>query len=163
MYRLASSIRSSSFFCCQLARADRSSFSIFSAPELASKRSRPRACVTFLPRTRSATRRILRGEVGTLRSLATASILALAFIFFGDVTTEVARRGEFAQLVPYHVLGHIHRDELIAVVNSERVANEIRGNHRAARPGLYHRFLAGRIEGRDFLFQPEVNVRPFFE
>src|SRR5690349_4778412 len=50
------------------------------------------------------------------------------------VAGEGARRGELAELVPDHVLVHLHRQELVAVVNAEGQADELRQYRRAARP-----------------------------
>src|SRR5690606_7707436 len=52
------------------------------------------------------------------------------------VTEEGARRRELAELVAHHVLRHQDRQELLAVVNTERQADELRHDGRAARPGL---------------------------
>ena len=69
-------------------------------------------------------------------------LLTFALVFFRGVTPEVTRRGEFAEFMAYHVLSDVHRDELVAIMNCERVAYEIRRNHRATRPGFDDRFLA---------------------
>src|SRR3546814_6273250 len=52
------------------------------------------------------------------------------------VAEEGARRRELAELVAHHVLGHQDRQELLAVVNTERQPDELRHDGRAARPGL---------------------------
>ena len=48
------------------------------------------------------------------------------------MTSEDSGRGELAQLVANHVLGHIHRDELVAIVNGDGLSDEIRRNHRCS-------------------------------
>ena len=49
------------------------------------------------------------------------------------MTAERPRRGELTQLVPHHLLGRKHTKVRAAVVNQERVADELR--HDCARPG----------------------------
>ena len=54
----------------------------------------------------------------------------------GGMAVEVAGRRELAEFVPDHVLGHQHRQELVAVVDAEGQADELRQDGRAARPDL---------------------------
>src|SRR5262249_34906555 len=56
--------------------------------------------------------------------------------FASAVAFENPRRGEFAQLMANHVLGHIQPGELAAVVHQEGAANEFRHNGAIARPRL---------------------------
>src|SRR5262245_19703993 len=76
------------------------------------------------------------------------------------VTLEYAGRGELSQLVPDHVLSDKHLSVLPAVVNQERVADELRANGAVARPG-FERLLA-MPELIDLGQQPLIDVRPFF-
>ncbi len=55
------------------------------------------------------------------------------------------RRGKFAELVANHVLGHIDRDEFVAVVDRQRKADKIRRNRRAPGPGSQDRFVTGPV------------------
>src|SRR5262245_22388128 len=73
------------------------------------------------PRSRCATCGSRRGGFG---SLAAA------------VTAEDPRRGKFAQLVADHVFLHEHTQELVAVVNLERVPDELRNDRARPSPGL---------------------------
>src|SRR5579871_5130148 len=41
---------------------------------------------------------------------------------------ELPRRRKLAELPSHHVLGHIHRDELLAVMHRERMPNELGQN-----------------------------------
>src|SRR5690349_1907882 len=50
------------------------------------------------------------------------------------VASELARGGELAELVPDHVLLHEHLQELVAVVDLEGVAHELRDDRAGARP-----------------------------
>src|SRR3990172_2703959 len=50
--------------------------------------------------------------------------------------------GELAEPVADHVLGDVHRHVLLAVVDGNRVADEVGEDHGRARPGLEHLSLA---------------------
>jgi hypothetical protein len=50
------------------------------------------------------------------------------------VLTEDPGRSEFAELVANHILGDIHRNEGLAVVDGKVVADEVRSDHRLAAP-----------------------------
>ena len=45
------------------------------------------------------------------------------------MTSEDTGRSELAQLVAHHVLSHVDRDELVAIVDGDRLTDEIRRNH----------------------------------
>src|SRR5688572_27138671 len=62
--------------------------------------------------------------------------LLRAALLVRGVAVEGARRGELAELVTDHVLGHEHGHELAAVVHRERHPDEFGRDGRAARPGL---------------------------
>ena len=64
-----------SFFCSQLAIAERSNFSTLAAASFEEHFKTPSALFTSIPRIISATRRILRGEVGTFCNLAKYMVL----------------------------------------------------------------------------------------
>ena len=63
-----------------------------------------------------------------------------------------ARRRKFAELVTYHVFSDENGSESLSVMNQKRVANKIRRDHRAPRPGL-DRFLGVRAIHLVDLFQ----------
>ena len=69
-------------------------------------------------RARPAARSRRRGSRRTLGDL-------------GRVALEDARRRELAELVADHVLGHVHRNELLAVVHRDGVADHLRNNRGA--------------------------------
>ena len=52
------------------------------------------------------------------------------------VLTEDTGRSEFAEFVADHIFGDVNGDEGLTVVDSEVVADEIRGDHRLAAPGF---------------------------
>ena len=72
---------------------------------------------------------------------------ALRFAFVGRVAVEGPRRRELAELVADHVFGDEHRDVLLAVVDAEGQADELRQDRRAARPDLDHLVAARRARG----------------
>src|SRR6185369_12227503 len=106
----------------------------------------------FLPRMVAATRSSLRGLTRTVRSTALASFsasrrllegLLIAALLLRDllvarVGREGAGRRELAELVTDHLLGDVHRDELLAVVDAEGEPDELRQDRRTTRPGLDH-------------------------
>src|SRR2546425_6991138 len=79
------------------------------------------------------------------------------------VRLERARERELAEPVADHVLGHVHGDELLAVVDGQRVPDELRRDGRPARPRLEHLLLAGAVELLDPLVQLLVDERPLLE
>src|SRR5207245_2438826 len=127
------------------------------------------ASPTDFPRIWSSTSRAFRADTRTKRARASVrttlrlprrrgrSLLGRA------VRLERAGHRELAQPVADHVLGDIDRDELLAVVDGERVADELRRDRRAARPGLQHLLLAAPVQ----LLHPRqeglVDVRPLLE
>ena len=78
------------------------------------------------------------------------------------VTAEDTGRGELAEFVANHVLGDIHRDELVAVMHSDGKTNEIGGNHGSAGPRFDRGLLARLLSSDDTLFQFVMYIRSFF-
>ena len=79
------------------------------------------------------------------------------------MTLEDARECEFAEFVANHIFRDVNGGEHLAVVNAERVPDEIGSDRRAAGPGL-NGFLGARL-GRllDFFEQVIVNEEAFFD
>src|SRR5437879_4201502 len=74
------------------------------------------------------------------------------------VAAERSRRRELAELVAHHVLDHVQPEELPAVVDQERVADELRHDGAVARPGL-DRLLGPRAALLlDFLKQTLIDI-----
>src|SRR5262249_21777208 len=73
------------------------------------------------------------------------------------MAAERPRRSELAELVADHVLRYVQRDELLAVVHRDRVADHLRHHRRAARPGLDHLLLRGGVERVDLVDQVLVD------
>ena len=111
------------------------------------------AAATFLPRIDCATRFSLRGlraehprhrpsprcrRAARARASACPSLTSSSPSCRRRVAVEGAGRRELAELVADHVLGDEHRDVLLAVVDAEGQADELRQDGRAARPGLDH-------------------------
>ncbi len=74
-----------------------------------------------------------------------------------------SRGDEFAQFVSDHVLGHVHRNVLPAVVNGKGVTNKLREDRGAARPSLNDFLFAVRILLLDLLHEVIVAERPLLE
>ena len=75
------------------------------------------------------------------------------------VPLEMPGGRKLAQLVAHHVLGDVHRDELLAVVHRQRVTHELRNHRRSARPGLDDLFLRPAVHHLDLLEQRGVDER----
>jgi len=89
--------------------------------------------------------------------------LPFALVFFGGVTPEVARWRKLTEFMAYHVFRDIDRNELVAVVYSERVAYEIWRDHGPTRPGFDDRLSTRIVLLLDLIVQPKINVWAFFE
>src|SRR5260221_12196866 len=132
------------------------------------------AAEAFLPRISCATRVSLRGLMRRLRSTASASVscrrrgadflpialLPLRLLVRG-VAVERAGRRELAELMPDHVLGNHHRNELLAVVDAEGQADELRQDGRPSRPDLDDLVAAGRACLLRLLQHEAVDERTF--
>src|SRR5213083_265956 len=75
------------------------------------------------------------------------------------VAAEQPSVGELAELVAHHVLGHVDRNELVAVVHGERVPDEVGRDGAAPRPGLEDLLLVLVVQGRELLEQRRLHVR----
>ena len=78
------------------------------------------------------------------------------------VALELARGRELAELVPDHVLGHVHGDELLAVVDGQGVAHHLGGDGRAAGPGLDDLALPAAFIASTFFIRWSSTNGPFF-
>src|SRR5262245_35553035 len=112
--------------------ADRSTFSMSRAIDLRANFSDASAWLTSRPRIRSITSLAFCADVRTYRAVACPSIMTSPRALSGPsclrgrrggrdgrgllglrgVALERPRRRELAQLVPHHVLGDVHRNEL---------------------------------------------------
>src|SRR5205814_9694363 len=125
-------------------------------------------CARFA-RTRSATRRPCWAERRTARSVAVVSIVGSLLLrsrgrrsgglLVRRVALEGTRHRELAELVPDHVLRHVDRDVLLAVVHGDREPDEIGRDRRAARPGLDRLLVVDRARGFHLLLQMAVDER----
>src|SRR5579884_1754412 len=129
------------------------------------------ASAACLPRMCSSTSRALRAEQRTYRACArtvsrscVATAICLSSLHPRGAVVAVAavgpRRRELAQLVADHRLRDEHRHVLAAVVDRDRVADELGEDGRAARPGLQHALLARLVHALDPLHQPGLDERP---
>ena len=77
------------------------------------------------------------------------------------MAAEGAGGGELAKLVSDHVLGDVHGDELVAVVDGDGLTHKVGRNHRSSRPCLDGNLLVGLL-GLDNSFLLFVeNIRTF--
>src|SRR3954462_13747599 len=75
------------------------------------------------------------------------------------MTVESARRRELAELVADHFLGHLHRNVLVTVVDTEQQSDELRQNRRAAAPDPDHLVPTRSARGLCLLEQIAVDER----
>src|SRR5262245_33336756 len=170
-----------------LATAERRSFSAKRAPRLGTKVRIRCAASTSLPEIISRTCAAFFGVMRTNLALATASIedspsLALRLgrwragagrrsrstrrrrLFDARaVTAEDARRHELAQLVAHHVLRNVDGQELVPVVDRERVADELGQDGAAPRPRLQHALLALAVHALDLPHEAVHHVRALLD
>src|SRR5712691_5184085 len=74
-----------------------------------------------------------------------------------SVALEDARQRELAELVSDHVLGDVHGDVLLAVMDGDRQPDEIREDRRAPRPGLDRALLVRGARRVDLFHQVVVH------
>src|SRR5438309_5861018 len=96
---------------------------------------------------------------GLLRDLRRSGFAFLLRRAARVVAAEQARMRELAELVPHHVLRHVDRNELVAVVHGERVPDEVGRNGAAPRPGLEDLLLILVVQGRELLEQRRLHIR----
>ena len=78
------------------------------------------------------------------------------------MTFECAGRGELSELVTYHLLSNVNRNKLVSIMNGDGVADEVRGDHAGAGPGLDHLFLlATIIHSKNSLLQGFLDIGTF--
>ena len=78
------------------------------------------------------------------------------------MTSKVAGGRKLAQFVTDHLLGDVHRDELVPVVNGDRMADKVRRDHTGAGPGLDHfLLLATIIHSKNSLLQNFLDIGTF--
>src|SRR5258705_948110 len=75
------------------------------------------------------------------------------------MAVERSRRREFSEFVTDHLLGHQHRDMLLAVVDAERQPDELRQDGRAPAPDPDHLVATRRTRGFCLLEQIAVDER----
>src|SRR5262245_39374449 len=79
------------------------------------------------------------------------------------VALELPRGRELAELVPDHVLRDVDGDELLAVVDGQRVPHHLGEDRRAARPRLDDLAVVGRVHGLDLLDEVLVDEGALLE
>src|SRR5258706_2813633 len=71
--------------------------------------------------------------------------------------------GELGEAMTDHVLGHVDRDVLLAVVDGDRVTDEGREDHRRARPGLDDLLLVAPVHLLDPPLEAELDERALLD
>ena len=118
-------------------------------------------------RIASTTRRALRVDPRTYLAVAETRISCL--LGYGGpvgapaVPAVGAGRGELTEAVADHVLGHVDRDVLLAVVDGDRVADERREDHRRARPGLHDLLLVAPVHLLDPPLEAKLDERALLD
>src|SRR5436190_630540 len=139
----------------------RAGFHVFSLLLLAARRGRGR-CRGGAWRRRSRRRRSSRRARTSTAGPRGSSRLEKLLVRHA-VALENAGQREFAQLVPHHVFRDVYRDVLLAVVDRDRQAHEIRQDRGAARPGLDRALVARRARRADLLHQMVVHEGTFLD
>src|SRR4249919_4010541 len=134
------------------------------------------AAEAFRPRINCATRLSFCGLTRSIRAIALASLSArlrsrfgLLIVYssslLGFLVTRMAMEGtgrrKLAELVTHHFLVDRYRHMLLAVVDAEDQADELRQDGRAAAPDLDHVMTAGRARGICLLEQRAFDERAF--
>src|ERR1700761_3413044 len=96
-------------------------------------------------------------------SSAVGSLSLAALARLAAVAAEGPGRGELAELVPDHVLGHEQLDEVLAVVDREVLADELGHDRARPGPGPDRLAVAGGVGPVHLLEQPLDDVRAFLE
>src|SRR5450759_2217281 len=127
----------------------------------ASSTFRPVIALVISPALRVEPRRYLAvAETRTVRSL-----LLHCGRSFGVLPVPAVRagRGELAKPMTDHVLGHVDRDVLLAVVDGDRVPDEVGKDHRCAGPGLDDLLLAPLVHLGNAAEEPRLDERPLLD
>src|SRR5688572_24212766 len=178
------STSTASDFWLALATAERTTFSISPVARLFVNFSVISASLTFFPRIKSTTSRAFWGDILinrpeallikrpplSLRSGGRCSTRrrsggphSLILRTACAVSLELARRGELSKLVTYHVLGHVHRNEFLSVMDGDRMTDHFRGNRRTARPRLVNLAFVCRVHVGNGLQKRRVNEGSLFD
>src|SRR5258708_9025564 len=158
-----SSSTSRSWLFSALAIADSRHFLTSTAIRLRENCKSARAAEAFLPRISCATRLSFCGLTRSIRATALASlsgrlrsrfdllIAKKSSSLLGSLVARMAMEGpgrrELAELMTHHFLVDRNRHVLLAVVDAEHQADELRQDGRAAAPDLDHLITAGRAPG----------------
>src|SRR3954454_20027023 len=132
-------------------------------------RSRSAASSTDRPLIAATTRLALRVEprrylaVAETRTVGRLLLQRRRSLGVLAVPAVVAGVGELAEAMADHVLGHVDRDVLLAVVDRDRVADERREDHRRARPGLDDLALVASVHLLDPPLEAELDERALLD
>src|SRR6476646_600592 len=125
------------------------------------------ASSTGLPLIASVTRRVLRVEARRYLAVAVTRIIGLLqrrrSIGVLAVPAVVAGRAELTEPMADHVLGHVDRDVLLAVVDGDGVADEGREDHGRTRPRLDDLLLVALVHLLDPAEKAGLDERAFLD
>jgi hypothetical protein len=76
------------------------------------------------------------------------------------MTSEGPCRGELSQLMADHILGNIHGDKPLSIMDGDCMADQFGKDHGAAGPCPDDSFLRSTIHGHDSLQQFPIDKRP---
>ena len=79
------------------------------------------------------------------------------------MSAEDSTWSELTQFMSNHILSNEDRDELVSIVNRERMAHKFGGDGGPARVGFDHPLLAGAIHLEDPVQQFRIYVRAFLQ
>lgn len=79
------------------------------------------------------------------------------------VPTEGPGWGELSQLVPDHILGNVNWDELLAIMDRQRVPDKLGNDNGPPRPGLDDLLLPALIHRFDLLEKLGIHIRTLFQ
>src|SRR3954470_12613982 len=171
-----SSSTSRSWLFSALAIADSRHFLTSTAIRLRENCRSASAADALRPRISCATRLSFCGLTRSMRATALASLsgrarsregllIVLSSSLLGFLVARMAmegpRRRELAELVTDHFLVDRYRHVLLAVVDPEHEAHELRQDGRAAAPDLDHIVTAGRARGIRLLQERAFDERAF--
>jgi len=78
------------------------------------------------------------------------------------MTVELAGQGKFTKLVSYHILSHIYRDMILAIMDSERVPYHLREDRAGSGPGLDYLLVLLITHGGDLFDKALIDIGTFF-
>src|SRR5664279_5966317 len=132
------------------------------------KRRSAAASSTRLPRMARVTRRALRVDPRRYLAVAETRMIRLLLqrgraLGVLPVSAIGAGGGKLTKTMTNHVFGHVHRHVLLAVVDRDRVPDEVREDDRSTRPGLDDPLLIALVHVLDAAEQAGLDERSLLD